>query len=143
MEKIENNITLINSRLSELLVGTSFDKFCYAGIYTMVFTLNKPLYGFDFCNLDIATEITIKPVSGPTDANKFTCADFHLIWGKSIKKVTLSENLFLNLYFENSYLCSISSYIKDPEGLFDMRWSIYQQKEEESVSVWVSDEKNI
>lgn len=144
MEIIENNIELINSRLAELLIGASFDKFSYSGIYTMSFTLSDLLYGFNYCNLDIVTDITIQRAADLSAPRKFSIEDFLLIWGKVIDNVKLDKDLCLNLSFENEYLCKISSHLEDPERLFDMRWAIYQHKEERGpFSVWVSDEECI
>jgi hypothetical protein len=143
MEKIENNIELINSRLAELLIGGSFDKFSYSGIYTMTFTLSKLFYGFNYCNLDIATEIAIKPFTNLSASKEFSIEDYFLIWGKVITNVKLDGDLCLNLIFENEYSCKISSHLEDPEGLFDMRWTIYQNKESGPFTVWVSDEETI
>lgn len=143
MERIENDVELINITLSELLIGASFDKFCYSGIYSMMFTLNRPMYNCNYCNLDIATGLVIKQISGISSSKEFSIEDFQKIWGKVIDKVELGEDLSLSLFFDSTFLCKVSSYLEDPEGLFDMRWSIYQNKEIESFSVWVSDEKNI
>jgi hypothetical protein len=143
MELIENNIELINISLSELLIGARFDKFCYSGIYSMEFTLERPMYNFDYCQLDIATAIVIGYVPDFQEAKKFSVDEFHKIWGKVIEKVKLNEDLSLTIIFEGSFFCNISSRLEDPEGLFDMRWSMYQNKEIEAFSVWVSDEENI
>jgi hypothetical protein len=143
METIENKIDAIKNKVAELLTGSSFDKFSYSGIYTMTFTLKQPFYGFDYCNIDIGTAIKIEKENITSAPKIFSIEDFFSIWSKSITKVELKEDLSLLLFFEDSFSCKINSYLEDQEGLFDMRWTLYQNKKDGSFSVWVSNEENI
>jgi hypothetical protein len=66
-----------------------------------------------------------------------------LIWSKSVTKAEVENDLSLSIFFDNFYCCRITSKLLDPENLFDMRWSIYQEKASPSFCLLVSDEENI
>jgi hypothetical protein len=143
MNQLEHRIESINQRLSDILVGASFDKFSYAGIYSMEFTLNNSTSNFNSVMLDIATEIVVSSGAGALNSTEFVITDFYMIWGKTISKVHVEEDLSLTLFFDGDFLCKISSTLDDPEGLFDLRWAIRSIKEVDCFSIWVSNEKEI
>jgi hypothetical protein len=143
MNKLENRIEIVRQRITEILVGASFDKFSYAGIYSMEFTLKNSTNSFNSVSLDIATEIVVGPAPKGLKSTEFAIADFYRIWGKTVSKVDIEKNLSLILFFDGDILCTVSSALDDPEGLFDLRWTIRSTKESDTFSIWVSSEKDI
>jgi hypothetical protein len=73
----------------------------------------------------------------------FAIEDLFLIWSKDVKSVIIENDLSLVIYFEETHVCRIASWLYDPENIFDLRWTVYQSKDRDSFSIWVSDEENI
>lgn len=144
MIEVENDLKLINERVSDLFQGASLIKFSYSGLYTLEFDLPREVCGFNFFFVDIGTQLSI------FDTNKqqsfiidFSIESFLLIWSKNVRNVIIDNELALSIFFDNNYCCKIESKLFDPERLIDMRWSIYQQKNISSFYLSVSDEENI
>ena len=136
------DLQLIQTTISEILCGASFDKFSYSGIYTLYFTLPNKRHGIELCNIDVATDILVLPndQDGKTD---FLMEDLLKIYGSTITKVKLDQDLSLNLFFDNSFVCIVSSYLEDKEGLIDLRWELYEFTEVKSLSIRVTNEEEI
>jgi hypothetical protein len=141
MKVIENDVEIIGATVTRILAGSTFEKFCYSGIYTMVFSTNNTNGSTDIYKIDIGTSLNI--YKEPEKGKSFIVDDFLLIWGKKITRTNLATDLSLTIFFENSVGCKISAELYNPEGLFDMRWTLYQCDAEKSLSIWVSDEQNI
>lgn len=144
MEKFENDLGIINEKVKDLFEGTSLIKFSYAGNYILEFDLPQSRYGFNFFYVDIGTCPVIFNISetGPLK-KEFSIKDFLLLWSKNVKSASIDSELNLLIVFENDFCCRIPSSLFDPEGLFDMRWSIYQDKIIPSFNLNVTDENQI
>jgi hypothetical protein len=144
MLEIENNLDVINAKLSEILEGASLIKFSYSGIYTLEFDLPKEQYGSNCFYIDIGTQMSISAIEDrKLFDKKFSIEDLFLVWSKNVSQAKIENDLSLTLYFEDLYECRIASKLFDPEKIFDMRWTLYQPNEQGSFSIWVSDEENI
>jgi hypothetical protein len=144
MTQVENDLKLINEKVSHLFSAASLIKFSYSGIYTLEFDLPEEVYGFNYFFLDIGTQLSIFEIEKEQPFVKdFSIEDFFLIWSKNVTKVIVENDLNLLIFFDNNYCCKVASKLFDPENIFDMRWSIYQKQDTPSFYLVVSDEENI
>jgi hypothetical protein len=144
MMEVQNDIKLINKKVSDLFEGANLRKFSYSGIFTLEFDLPKEVFGFNYFFLDIGTEMSIFECEkeGPF-IKKFSIEDLFLIWPKNVTRIVIENDLSLSIFFDNNYCCKIVAKLFDPEGLFDMRWSIFQKMDAPSFYLLVSDDENI
>ena len=140
MAKIENDLYLINQKVTDLFTGASLIKFSYSGIYSLEFDLPRYVFGYNFFTIDVGTSISI--FENDKDQDNFSIDDFFKIWSFTVKTATVEKDLALYILFENNYCCKIESSINDPENLVDMRWCIYQKRDEPSFFLSVTDEKS-
>jgi hypothetical protein len=144
MLEVKNDIGVINAKLTELFEGASLIKFSYSGIYTLEFDHPGERYGRNGFYIDIGTDISISEInSDKLFTERFAIEDLFLIWSKGVKSIHIENDLSLVISFEETYICRIASKLYDPENIVDMRWTVYQSKDRDSLFIWVSDEKNI
>jgi hypothetical protein len=144
MLEVENDLKTINERITDLFAGASLIRFSYSGIYTLEFDLPREYCGYNYFYIDIGTKLSIfETIKSELLPTSFSIEDLLLIWSKTVTKAEVENDLSLSIIFDNFYCCRITSKLLDPENLFDMRWSIYQEKASPSFCVSVSDEENI
>jgi hypothetical protein len=144
MLEVENDLKTINEQITGLFAGASLIKFSYSGIYTLEFDLPIEYYGYNYFYIDIGTKLSVfEVIKSESLSTNFLIDDLLLIWSKTVTKAEVENDLSLLIFFDNFYCCRITSKLPDPENLFDMRWSIYQEKASPSFCVSVSDEENI
>ncbi|MBI3137715.1 MAG: hypothetical protein HYZ15_03940 [Sphingobacteriales bacterium] len=144
MTEVENDLKLINEKVSHLFNRASLIKFSYSGIYTLEFDLPEEVYGYNYFFLDIGTQLSIfENEKGQPFLKNFSMEDFFLVWSKNVTKVVVENDLSLLICFDSNYCCKVVSKLSDPENIFDMRWSIYQKQDAPSFYLVVSDEENI